>query len=130
MLLKEYCSAWPPIRMIGDIGPTADVEDVVLSIKKCSNPNGVLRLNLRNTSGGERTAAFFLPEFFQEQIIFSILQKEDMTLRDVGELPIAKTSFVEPVITTSQSSSLPPSPAKQMRGKRLFAALRLLYSRA
>jgi hypothetical protein len=55
------------------------------------------------------------------------LRKENMTLREVGELTITETAFVEPVTTASQSSSLPAPPAKQTRRMRLFGVLRLLW---
>jgi len=109
----------------GIAAPPADLEDTVLSIQKCAKPNGLLRLTLRNKTRGEYAAALLVPEFLQEQIIFSILRKENMTLREVGELPIAETAFVEPVMTASQFSSLRASLAKQTRGMRLFSVLRL-----
>ena len=103
MLLKEHCFTWPPSR-IGDIAALpADVEDTVLSIQKCTKPTGLLRLTLRNKIGGEYAAALVVPEFLQEQIIFSILRKETMTLREVGEFPITETAFVEPVSIASQT---------------------------
>jgi hypothetical protein len=129
MLLKEHGFIWPPSR-VGDIAaPPADVEDTVLSIQKCAKPKGLLRLTLRNKIGGEYAAALLVPEFLQEKIIFLILRKENMTLREVGKLPIAESAFVEPVMTASQSSSLPAAPAKQTRRTRLYGALRPLFAR-
>ena len=127
MLLKEHGFIWPPSRM-GDIAaPPADVKDTVLSIQKCTKPEGLLRLTLRNKIGGEYAAALLVPEFLQEQIIFSILREENMTLREVGEFSITETAFVEPVTTASQSSSLTAPPAKQTRRMRLFGVLRLVW---
>ena len=89
MLLKEHSFTWPPSR-IGDIAaPPADVEDTVLSIQKCAKPKGLLRLTLRNKIGGEYAAALLVPEFLQEQAIFLILRKEEITLQEIGELPIS-----------------------------------------
>jgi hypothetical protein len=103
MLLKEHGFIWPPSRM-GDIAaPPADVEDTVLSIQKCAKPKGLLQLTLRNKIGGEYAAALLVPEFLQEQIIFSILREENMTLREVGEFPVTETAFVEPVSIASQT---------------------------
>jgi hypothetical protein len=103
MLLKEHGFIWPPSRM-GDIAaPPADVEDTVLSIQKCTQPEGLLRLTLRNKIGGGYAVALLVPEFLQEQIIFSILRKENMTLREVGEFSITETAFVEPVSVASQT---------------------------
>jgi len=106
MLLKEHCFTWPPSR-VGDIAaPPADVEDTVLRIQKCAKPKGLLRLTLRNGIRGEYEAALLVPEFLQEQTIFLILRKEKITLREVGELSIGESTFVEPVDIASQ-----PEPA-------------------
>ena len=106
MLLKEHCFTWPPSR-VGDIAaPPADVEDTVLRIQKCAKSQGLLRLTLRNRIRGEYEAALLVPEFLQEQAIFLILRKEKITLREVGELSIGESTFVEPVDIASQ-----PEPA-------------------
>ena len=103
MLLKEHCFTWPPSR-VGDIAaPPADVEDTVLRIQKCAKPKGLLRLTLRNRLRGEYEAALLVPEFLQEQTIFLILRNEEITLREVGELPIGESTFVEPVDIASQT---------------------------
>jgi hypothetical protein len=103
MLLKEHCFTWPPSR-VGDIAaPPADVEDTVLRIQKCAKPKGLLRLTLRNRIRGEYEAALLVPEFLQEQTIFLILRNEEITLREVGELPIGESTFVEPVDIASQT---------------------------
>ena len=125
MRLKEYGLRSPPTIVIGDVAPIADVGDVVLSVRKCASRKGLLQLNLRNKRGKEYTAAFLVPESLQEPILFSILRKENMTWREVEELPI-----VESVSTDSQSSSLPTYSAKQPRRMRLYGALRPLFARA
>ena len=125
MQLKEYSVSLPPTFVVGDVAPIADREDVVLSVRKCASRKGLLQLNLRNKGGREYTAAFLVPESLQEQIIFSILRKENMTLHEVEELPI-----VESVSADSQSSSPQASPAKQPRTMRLYGALRPLFARA
>jgi len=103
MLLKEHCFTWPPSR-VGDIAaPPADVEDTVLRIQKCAKPKGLLRLTLRNRIRGEYEAALLVSEFLQEQTIFLILRNEEITLREVGELPIGESTFVEPVDIASQT---------------------------
>ena len=103
MLLKEHCFSWPPSR-VGDIAaPPADVEDTMLRIQKCAKPKGLLRLTLRNRLRGEYEAALLVPEFLQEQTIFLILRNEEITLREVGELPIGESTFVESVSDASQT---------------------------
>ena len=90
MLIKEYGESWPPSVTIGEhIPPTADLEDIVLSVEKCSNPKGQLGLRLRNKRGREYTVALPVPASLQEQILLSIVRKDNITLREVGELPIA-----------------------------------------
>jgi hypothetical protein len=89
MLIKEYGHGWPPSVTIGEhITPTADLEDIVLSVEKCGNPKSQLRLRLRKKYGREYTVALPVPASLQEQILLSIVRKENMTLREVGELPI------------------------------------------
>ena len=44
-----------------------------------------------------------MPEFLQEQTIFLILREEKITLREVGELSIGESTFVEPVDIASQT---------------------------
>jgi hypothetical protein len=103
MLLKEHCFMWPPSR-VGDIAaPPADVEDTVLRIQKCACPKGLLRLTLRNRIRGEYEAALLVPEFLQEQAIFLILREKNMTLHEVGELPIGESAMVEPLSDPSQT---------------------------
>jgi hypothetical protein len=129
VLIKEYGRSWPPSVTTGEqIPPIADMEDIVLSVERCSNPQNVLKLRLCNTKyGTEYTVALAVPAPLQETILLSIVRKENITLREVGELPITETVFVEPVTTASQSSSLTAPPAKQTRRMRLFGVLRLLW---
>jgi len=94
-----------------------DVEEVVLSIRKCASRKGLLELNLCNKVGREHTAALLVPASLQEQIIFTILRKENMTLREIEELSIG-----ESVSTDSQSSSPPASPAEHSRPMRFLAS--------
>jgi hypothetical protein len=75
----------------------------MLRIQKCAKPKGLLRLTLRNRIRGEYEAALLVPEFLQEQTIFLILRNEEITLREVGELPIGESTFVEPVDIASQT---------------------------
>lgn len=90
MLIKEYSHSWPPSVMTDEhLPPTAELEDIVLSVEKCDNPKGQLGLRMRNERGKEYMAALPVPASLQEQILLSILRKENMTLREVGELPIA-----------------------------------------
>ena len=103
MLLKEHCFTWPPSRVVDIAAPPADVEDTVLRIQKCAKPQGLLRLTLRNRIRGEYEAALLVPEFLQEQTIFLILRKEKITLREVGELSIGESTFVESVSDASQT---------------------------
>ena len=132
MLIKEYGHSWPPSVTIGEqLPPTAELEDIVLSVEKCGgNPKGQLGLRMRNQRGEEYTAALPVPASLQQKILLSILRRENMTLREVGELPIAESAFVEPAMSTSQSSLVPASPAKQTRRTRLSGALRPVFARA
>jgi hypothetical protein len=128
MQLKRYSLVPSPTVLLGQITPMPDAEDIVLSVKRCSEPKDLLRLSLRNRLGREFTVEFLVPEALQEPIIFSILRKKDMTWGEVGELPVEEPAFVEPVIAASQFSSLPESPDKQTRRTRLYAALRLWFA--
>jgi len=90
MLIKEYGHGWPPSVTIGEhIPPTADLEDIVLSVEKCGNPKSQLRLTLRRKHGRDYTVTLPVPASVQEQILLSIVRKENMTLREVGELSIS-----------------------------------------
>jgi hypothetical protein len=89
MRLKEYDPTWPPSVMIGgQIRPTADMEDIVLSAENCANPKGQLRLMLGKKYGRKYTVVLPVPASRQEQILLSIMRKKNMTLREVGELLI------------------------------------------
>ena len=103
MLLKEHCLTWPPSRVGGIAPPLADLEDTVVRVQKCAKPQGLLRLTLRNKTRGAYEAALLVPEFLQEQTIFMILREEKITLREVGELSIGESTFVESVSDASQT---------------------------
>jgi hypothetical protein len=90
MLLKQYGRSWPPNITIAtaDVPPRADMEDVVLSVERCSAPKNQLGLTLRNRSGKEYTTVLSVPATLQERILLSIVRKKNITLREMGELPI------------------------------------------
>jgi hypothetical protein len=90
MLLKQYGASWPPNITIGtaDIPPPAGLDDAVLSVERCGNPKNQLGLRLRSKFGTEYTAVLPVPASLQEKILLSIVRKKDITLREVGELPI------------------------------------------
>jgi hypothetical protein len=87
MLIKEYGDSWPPFG--GHFLPTVDTDDMVLSVAKCANPKGQLLLRLRKKNGTEYTTTLPVPVSLQEQVLLSIVRKEKITLREVGELPLA-----------------------------------------
>jgi hypothetical protein len=121
MLIKEYGLTWPPTRapvspstMVGDIATTANLDDVVVSIKRCTYPKGLLLLTLRDKSNKAYPATFLVPEFLDENIILTILRQEAMTLREVGELPIPETSSVDELLSTEPPASSPKQPRRKL----------------
>jgi hypothetical protein len=91
MLLKQYGRSWPPNITIAtaDVPPPAGMEDVVLSVERCSTPKNQLGLTLRNRSGKEYTTVLPVPASLQEKILLTIVRKKNITLREIGELPIS-----------------------------------------
>jgi hypothetical protein len=91
MILKQCAGSWPPNITIAteDVPPPAGLEDVVLSVERCAIPQTELRLRLRSQYGREYTAVVTVPASFQERILLSIVRKKDITLREVGELPMS-----------------------------------------
>lgn len=94
MLLKEYSPRWPPSITISDadlapkatIPPKADPGDVVLEVQNISP--GELEIRLRRAKYADYTVLLRVPPSLQQKIIFDIVRKKNMTLREVGELPI------------------------------------------
>ena len=94
LLLKEYSPSWPPSITISDaelapkaaIPPKADPGDVVLKVQYLYP--GELEIRLRRAKYNEYTVLLRVPPSLQQKIIFDIVRKKNMTLREVGELPI------------------------------------------
>jgi hypothetical protein len=93
MLLKEYGAAWPPNITIGEVSripnipPKADLGDEVLNVK--SRRPGELEIMLRRSPHAAYTVLLRVPVLMQQRIIFDIVRKKNMTLREVGELAVA-----------------------------------------
>ena len=90
MRIKEYRHTWPPSVTIvdtADLPPKAELEDLVVAVEN-RHPKGELGLVLRKRFGPEYTVALSIPASLQEKILFSIIRKKNITLREVGELDI------------------------------------------
>ena len=94
MLLKEYSASWPPSITVSDaelapqaaMPPNAELGDVVLKVRNRSP--GELEIRLRGAKYSEYAVVLRVPPYLQQKIIFDIVRKKNMTLREVGELPI------------------------------------------
>jgi hypothetical protein len=95
MLVKEYSRVWPPQILLQNvetsskphIPPSADGEDVVVRVLN-RYPKGQLWVTLRKKDRREYDVSLPVPASLQEKILFSIVQKRDITLREVGEIAI------------------------------------------
>ena len=95
MLVKEYGRVWPPPILLQNvetsskphIAPSADGEDVVVRVLN-RYPKGQLWVTLRKKDKREYDVSLPVPASLQEKILFSIVQKRDITLREVGEIAI------------------------------------------
>ena len=93
MLVKEYSRVWPPEILLQNvetskhIPPSADGEDVVVRVLN-RYPKGQLWVTLRKKDKREYDVSLPVPASLQEKILFSIVQKRDITLREVGEIAI------------------------------------------
>ena len=90
MLLKDYPLVWPPDTMIGEgkIPPKAKLDDVVSAVK-VGALGSQLGLIMRREYGIEYTLCLVVPESLQQKLLFDICRKKNMTLREVGDLPIS-----------------------------------------
>jgi hypothetical protein len=92
MLLKDLLWSWPPDVMTeeGNTVEYADLGDIVVSVQNKSDPIGqLLEVRLRNRRGALYTVALTIPENIFQMVLFSIMRKKDMTLREVGNLEIS-----------------------------------------
>ena len=94
MLVKEYSRVWPPEILLQNvetsskhIPPSADGVDVVVRVLN-RYPKGQLWVTLRKKDKREYDVSLPVPASLQEKILFSIVQKRDITLREVGEIAI------------------------------------------
>ena len=91
MLLKELFPTWPPAVTTEARNnlDNADLGDVVLSVKKEGTANGQMEVRLRNRRGVLYTVTLTIPEDIFQMVLFSIMRKQDMTLREVGNIEIS-----------------------------------------
>ena len=92
MLLKELLPTWPPpvTLEVGNHVDYADLGDAVVSVQNKSTSNGqLLGVRLRNRRGVLYTVMLSIPENVFQMVLFSIMRKKDMTLREVGNLEIS-----------------------------------------
>jgi len=89
-LLKDYAPIWPPDTTIGDgkIPPQARLDDVVSAVK-IGALAGQLGLIMRREYGIEYTVPLVVPEALQQKLLFDIVRRKNITLREVGELRIS-----------------------------------------
>ena len=95
MLIKEYGRVWPPTILLHNIEcssktnipSSAEGDDVVLRVVN-RYPKGQLWLTLRKKDGTEYDVGLSVPAFLQERILFAIVLKRNITLREVGEMAI------------------------------------------
>ncbi len=90
MLLKDYPPVWPPDTTIGQgkTPPKAKLDDVVSAVK-VGALGSQLGLIMRREYGIEYTLYLVVPESLQQKILFDICRKKNITLREVGDLPIS-----------------------------------------
>ena len=90
MLLKDYAPIWPPDTTIGEgkIPPQARLEDVVSAVK-VGSLGSQLGLVMRREYGIEYTLSLLVPKSIQQKLLFDIVRKKSITLREVGELRIS-----------------------------------------
>ena len=91
MLLKDYAPVWPPDTATtgeGKIQPKAKLDDVVYAVK-VGGLAGQLGLIMRREYGIEYTVPLVVPESLQQRLLFQICRTKNITLREVGELPIS-----------------------------------------
>ena len=95
MLIKEYGREWPP-RILphnidnsskSNIASRADGEDVVVRVQN-RYPKGQLWITLRKKDDREYDISLPVPARLQERILFSIVLKRNITLREVGKIAI------------------------------------------
>jgi len=95
MSIKEYGRVWPPKILLrnvdnsskSNIASRADGEDVVVRVQN-RYPKGQLWITFRKKDDSEYDAALPVPAHLQERILFSIVLKRNITLREVGEIAI------------------------------------------
>ena len=95
MSIKEYGRVWPPKILLrnvdnsskSNIASRADGEDVVVRVQN-RYPKGQLWITLRKKDETEYDVGLSVPAFLQERILFSIVLKRNITLREVGEIAI------------------------------------------
>ena len=90
MLLKDYTPAWPPDTTIGDgkIPPKPNLDDIVSAVK-AGALQGQLSLIMNRQYGIEYVIPLVVPHSLQQKLVFEIVRRKEMTLREVGELPIS-----------------------------------------
>ena len=89
-LLKDYAPIWPPDTTTSDgkIPPQARLDDVVLAVKVGAFA-GQLGLVMCRQYGIEYTVPVVVPEPLQQKLIFDIVRRKKITLREVGDLRIS-----------------------------------------
>ena len=90
MFLKDYASVWPPDTTTGEgkIPCEAKLDDVVSAVKVGALA-GQLGLIMCREYGIEYIVPLVVPETLQQKLIFDIVRRKNMTLREVGELLIS-----------------------------------------
>ena len=90
VLLKDYAPVWPPETTIGEgkVPPRPKLDDIVTAVK-AGAVQGQLSLVMRQGYGIEYIIPLVVPQSLQQKLVFDIVRRNKMTLREVGELPIA-----------------------------------------
>jgi hypothetical protein len=90
MLLKDYAPAWPPNTTIADgkIPPKPNLDDIVSAVK-AGALQGQLSLIMNRQYGIEYVLPIVVPQSLQQKLVFEIVRRKKMTLREVGELSIS-----------------------------------------
>jgi len=95
MLIKDYGRVWPRTQLLPNVEissqtnalPRPDGEDVVVRVLN-RYPKGQLRITFRKQDGTEYDIGLPVPAALQERILFAIVLKRNITLREVGEIAI------------------------------------------
>ena len=130
MRLNEYNHNWPPeitnrnsnFMAEANVPAQAELDDVVIKVQ--NRVPGELGIWLRPIQyGSEYTGVLSVPTCFQQQIIFDIFRKKNMSLREIGELELPTGLHLHDSSLKNSQSNIIPMPVEHC-GNWLYRKLR------